>query len=372
MMMRRRRLRPRPIGRQRTGAGMRRGALDAAVLPIVISLLLTCCQQAPSFERESNGTTVYLDKLSQSAKAAARAKVEQALSRGVSTYRLGVGDEFDVLFQVNYRATPQRYTIAPGDKLQVQILGDTENSGTVEVLPDGRVFLPLLGGVRAAGKTVDALSREIQERYSKMLIAPKVTVNVSTSHSALADFLATVGSSAKGRVVAEKVLPDGTVALPLLAPRLARGLTLQEFAAAADAAYAAKGITVSVSLVPRTLLANSVLVIGEVGKPGRISLKGPTTVAMAVAQAGGVPTGGAADAVHVFYIGPDGNPRVRSINLNEVMDDFKLEDDMIVPRNSIIYVPPTALARTGRFMSAIMRDILRFQGFSIGGAYSIQ
>ena len=52
--------------------------------------------------------------------------------------------------------------------------------------------------------------------------------------------------------------------------------------------------------------------------------------------------------------------------------DFRLENDIIVPRNSIIYVPPTALAETSRFMSAVVRDILRFQGFSIGGGYNIQ
>ena len=63
--------------------------------------------------------------------------------------------------------------------------------------------------------------------------------------------------------------------------------------------------------------------------------------------------------------------RVRSINLTDVMDDLKLEDDMIVPNNSIIYVPPTTLTKVGRIEDAILRDVLRFQGFSVGGAYII-
>ena len=45
---------------------------------------------------------------------------------------------------------------------------------------------------------------------------------------------------------------------------------------------------------------------------------------------------------------------------------------MIVPSNSVIYVPPTELAKTGRFLDSVLRDILRFQGFSIGGTYLLQ
>ena len=364
---------PRRIGktraRRRTG---RRTAWGVAVLPVLITVLLVGCQPSPSFERESNGRTIYLDQLSEAAKAKARQQIESSLSHGVSAYELGVGDEVDLLFHIDRRVTAKPYTIVPGDKLSVDILGDTANSGTVQVLPDGRVFLPLIGAVRAAGRTAEALGRELQERYSKVLTGPQVTVNVTTSHSLLDDFLAALGSSAKGRVLSEKVLPDGTMALPLLSPVRARGRTMTQLTDAIDSAYAAKGLAVSVSIIPRSLQANAALVIGEVGKPGRIELQQPTTVAMAVAQAGGVSTAGAMDAVRVFYIAADGTPRIRSINLNEVLNGFKLEDDMIVPRNSIIYVPPTELAKTGRFMSSVMRDILRVQGFNIGGGYSIQ
>ena len=51
------------------------------------------------------------------------------------------------------------------------------------------------------------------------------------------------------------------------------------------------------------------------------------------------------------------------------MDDLKFEEDMIVPNNSIIYVPPTELAKVGRMEDAILRDILRYNGISIGGAW---
>ena len=45
---------------------------------------------------------------------------------------------------------------------------------------------------------------------------------------------------------------------------------------------------------------------------------------------------------------------------------------MIGPSNSVIYVPPTELPKTGRFLDSVLRDILRFQGISIAGTYLLQ
>jgi polysaccharide biosynthesis/export protein PslD len=87
-----------------------------------------------------------------------------------------------------------------------------------------------------------------------------------------------------------------------------------------------------------------------------------------VAQAGGVLPSGSMDSVRVFYIGDDGVQRVRSINLRDIMEDLKFEQDMIVPNNSIIYVPPTEMAKLGRLEDAILRDILRYNGANIGAA----
>jgi protein involved in polysaccharide export with SLBB domain len=120
------------------------------------------------------------------------------------------------------------------------------------------------------------------------------------------------------------------------------------------------------------LNSNATLVIGEVSKPGQIDLDRPTTVLMAVALAGGVLKSGSMDVVRVYYTGNDSIQRVRSINLNDVMGNLSLEHDMIVPPNSIIYVPPTELATAGRFMDAVMRDVLQFQGWSIGGGFQLE
>jgi protein involved in polysaccharide export with SLBB domain len=240
----------------------------------------------------------------------------------------------------------------------------------VQVQPDGQISMPLIGSVMVAGQTADALARQLEKRYSGLMTEPKITVNVTETHTALEDFINVVAPSGK-RSILGKVLPDGTISLPLLPPLTASGRTLNELEHEVDAAYSAKGIGVFVSLVPHALHSNSTLVIGEINTPGQLLLDRPTTVLMAVAQAGGVLRTGAMDAVRVYYIAEDGTQRVRAINLNRVMDHLSLEEDMIVPANSIIFVPPTQLAKTGRLMDATLRDILQFQGTGIGVSFQI-
>jgi polysaccharide export outer membrane protein len=363
---------PKLFGQLRIGRAPRRGvALSVALALILTNVWLTACTSR-SYELTSDGETVYLDELSDAAKAEARQKIVQSLTRGVDLYNLGIGDEVDVYFHISRKPTPREYVISPADKLHIEFLGDPKNTGTVQVLPDGRIALPLIGPVMVAGQTADALARQLQDRYSGILAEPKITVNVTLTHSPLDDFSDVVAPSGKGRSILDKVLPDGTLSLPLLPPIEARGRALKDLEHVIDAAYSAKGLAVYVSLVPHSLRSNATLVIGEVSKPGQIELDQPTTVLMAVAQAGGVLKTGSMDAVRLYYIGDDRVQHVRSINLSDVMDNLSLENDMVVPANSIIYVPPTELAKAGRFMDAVARDIFQFQGWSIGGGFQLE
>ena len=201
------------------------------------------------------------------------------------------------------------------------------------------------------------------------MVKPQITVNVTESHSPLSDFLLAIGSTTKTRSVNVKVLPDGTIYVPVIGPMPARGRTLREVKRDIDAAFAAKKLDVTASIVPQTLHVGTTVVFGEVGKPGKIESDRPLTVLMTVAQAGGVLPTGSLENVRVFYLGNEGMPHMRLVNLKSVLDDLRLEQDMVVPPNSVVYVPPTMLAKTGRLMDAVLRDIFRYQGFSISGSF---
>jgi len=346
--------------------------LFGALSLILLALAATSCGPTQSFERSGEGSTVYLDTLDDAAKAAARQKIVDSLRRGVGTYTLDIGDEVEVFFHISSKPTAGEYRITAGDKLRVDFLGDTENSRDVQVAPDGRIALPLVGSVMAGGQSAGALAHDLEGRYRGQIAEPKITINIIKTHTPLDDFIEVLNSaSSKGRSVVETVLPDGTVAVPLLSPLKARGRTPDELGKEIDEAYAARRLGVFVSVVPRTLVANAALVVGEVSKPGRVELDRPTTVLMAVGQAGGALPTGSMTSVRLYYLGKDGQQHLRSINLKEIINDLTLEDDMIVPNNSVIYVPPTELAQAGRFLDATLRDILRFGGFSVGAGFQI-
>ena len=67
-----------------------------------------------------------------------------------------------------------------GDKLKVIVYGEEGLSGLYDINPAGAITMPLIGMVRAVGRTAPELEREIGHKYSSgnYLQEPKVTVDV--------------------------------------------------------------------------------------------------------------------------------------------------------------------------------------------------
>lgn len=70
------------------------------------------------------------------------------------------------------------YLIGPEDVLEISVWKEEGLQKEVLVRPDGWVTFPLIGNIRAAGKTVDRLQREIAKRLRKYFSDPVVTVSV--------------------------------------------------------------------------------------------------------------------------------------------------------------------------------------------------
>src|SRR5215212_2639247 len=47
----------------------------------------------------------------------------------------------------------QEYRLGPGDKLRIEIYKDPQLSQSVQVRPDGKITLPLIGDLDATGRT---------------------------------------------------------------------------------------------------------------------------------------------------------------------------------------------------------------------------
>ena len=79
--------------------------------------------------------------------------------------------------------SPPGYVIGAEDVLNVIFWRDAEVSGEVVVRPDGKISLPLLNDVQAAGYTPDELRLRITEAASAVMEDPSVTVIVKAINS---------------------------------------------------------------------------------------------------------------------------------------------------------------------------------------------
>ena len=75
------------------------------------------------------------------------------------------------------------YSIGAEDELNVNVWKEPDVSRTVPVRPDGRISLPLLNDIQAAGLTPMQLGAEIKERLKKFMAEPQVTVIVTKINS---------------------------------------------------------------------------------------------------------------------------------------------------------------------------------------------
>ena len=321
-----------------------------------------------------NGTVQYMDKWTDAHKEAARAQVTKGLREMIMTSSLASGDKLEVIFHLG-QTTIDKYEIAPGDTIRVDFLKDPVNNLSVKVRPDGKVSLPMLGSVTAAGVTVDDLGKRIGLAYRPTLQGdPIVTVNLVEFETPTEKFAKSIRRTSEGLSREVVVARDGTVTLPMLPPVSVTARSAEALKAMLDADYARQGLDVTVSVIPKSFRPDRIMIFGEVGKPGALESDRPLTALTAVASAGGVTVSGSLEKVMVFYVGDDKSLRVRSINLIHVLEDMRIEEDMLIPNNSVVYVPPTELALLGRKLDAIVRDVLRFTGFgvSFGGVQVIR
>jgi polysaccharide export outer membrane protein len=75
------------------------------------------------------------------------------------------------------------YEIGPEDVLDISVWKNPELSRTVPVRPDGRVSLPLVNDIVAAGLTPTELRDQVRSRLSEFIPAPEVSVMVREVHS---------------------------------------------------------------------------------------------------------------------------------------------------------------------------------------------
>lgn len=75
------------------------------------------------------------------------------------------------------------YKIGPQDMVRVDVWKEPDVSRTIPVRPDGKISLPLLNDVQAAGLTAVQLANVIRDGLTKYITSPQVTVTVTEINS---------------------------------------------------------------------------------------------------------------------------------------------------------------------------------------------
>jgi polysaccharide export outer membrane protein len=98
------------------------------------------------------------------------------------------------------------YVIGPEDVLHVAVWKESDLTATLPVRPDGKISLPLLNDVQAAGLTPMQLADSLTEKLKKYVASPRVTVVVSQINSKRIYLVGEVGHTG-----AVPMLPNMTV-----------------------------------------------------------------------------------------------------------------------------------------------------------------
>lgn len=97
--------------------------------------------------------------------------------------------------------TQQVYRIGALDQLSVVVWRNPDLTANVQVRPDGRISLPLVENVPAAGRMPDELSRDIEVALAKYIREPVVTVIVNNFQGVITEQIRIVGEAARPQSV---------------------------------------------------------------------------------------------------------------------------------------------------------------------------
>jgi polysaccharide biosynthesis/export protein len=101
----------------------------------------------------------------------------------VASARTNAAAADDVKPAVVPATTDPAYVIGPEDVLDINVWKEPDMTRVVPVRPDGKISLPLINDVQAAGSTPQQLATAVTDKLRKFLTEPQVTVIVTAINS---------------------------------------------------------------------------------------------------------------------------------------------------------------------------------------------
>lgn len=285
-------------------------------------------------------------------------------------YLISPGDELEITYHVNIELQ-DAYRLAIGDQLRVEFFNYPQLDRTLDVRPDGKITVPYKGDVMAVGLTPGELAKRIDEAYADLLKQPKSTVTLIRYGQRIRELKDSIKTAARGQSRLVLVGPDGRASMPLIAPIMVGGKTIEQAEREINAAYARiiPGMHTSTTLL--TAKGNIFYVFGNVAKPGYYELKGPTTVLQGIAIAGGFTPNAETSSTLLITRDEENHAVGRLINLADVMSTGNIAKDTLLRQADVIFVPNTRLSEAALVGEFIRRMIPIDLGITYGLAQQV-
>ena len=146
------------------------------------------------------------------------------------------------------------------------------------------------------------------------------------------------------------VLPDGFLSLRAVGDIYVEGLTIPELKDAVGTAYAQILRDPEVSVVLSGFERPFFVAAGQVGHPGKYELRSPTSVAKAIAIAGGFTERSKHSQVVLFRKVSDGIVEAHVLNVKAMLASRNLEEDLELQPGDMLFVPQNRISKIRKFM----------------------
>ena len=260
------------------------------------------------------------------------------------------------------------------------------------------------GSIRAAGRTVDELSKDITQRVSSIVQSPIVNVSVKQYNSQPLFIADPIVNVVIQEINSQRISVLGAVKSPGIVKLRAANTLLDVISQAgglSDDADLRQSLVVqdgrilpvdlerlfkqgdirqniymraNSSVYVSSTRYNSAYVIGEVKAAGKVTWDGDLTLTQALAMAGGLNAD--AKLSHVLVIsGCICNPSLKLVDVAGILYRGELTRNIMLKRGDVVYVPKTELATVERyfeFATKVLEPILQTESAVILGGAAVQ
>jgi protein involved in polysaccharide export with SLBB domain len=226
---------------------------------------------------------------------------------------------------------PSEYVIGPGDRFDVQLIGNTRGRHSLVVNRDGRIMFPELGPIAVSGLRINEANARIEQRVTEQMIGTQVTVSMGALRSIrvfvlgeaeqpgsyTVSGLATMTNAlfASGGVKTIGSLRDVQLKRN---GRIVSRLDLYDMLLRGDTSGDARLLPGDVIFIPP--VATTVGITGEIRRPAIFELKGESTAADLLHLGGGLT--------------PDADPRLATLQrIDERRERVVVDVDLTDPQS---------------------------------------